>query len=111
MLPISFKEAACQSLGNLELENGRNIKGKTQQIYQELIPYFGEMPLVDINRFDVERFKRYLLKTNRSEATVNRYLAVLSQLFHKAVEWGWLDKLLLEYVQETTKLTGYQNMP
>jgi len=111
MLPISFKEAACQYLGNLELENGRNIKGKIQQIHQELIPYFGEMPLADINRFDVERFKRYLLKTNRSEATVNRYLAVLSQLFHKAVEWGWLDKLLLEYVQETTKLTGYQNMP
>ncbi len=27
------------------------------------------------------------------ESTVNRYLAVISQLFHKVVEWDWLVKV------------------
>ncbi len=99
MTPTHFKDAAIQYLENLELENGRNIPGKTRQLHQELIPYFGEMPLADISRFDVERFKRNLTSTGRTEATTNRYLAVLSQLFHKAVEWGWLNKLPCKVVK------------
>jgi integrase len=99
MLPTLFKDVALQYLENLELENGRNIAGKTQQLNQELIPYFGEMPLAEITRFDVERFKRHLIETGRSEATTNRYLAVLSQLFHKAVEWNWLGKLPCKVVK------------
>ncbi len=106
MYPTTFTEAARQYLENLELENGRNIAGKTQQIYQELIPYFGAMALADITRFDVERFKRHLLSKGRSEATVNRYLAVLSQLFHKAVEWDWLVKVpckVVKYREENVR--------
>jgi integrase len=109
MPPILFTEAAYQYLENLALENGRNIAGKTQQLNQELIPYFGDMTLSEINRFDVERFKRHLLQTNRSESTINRYLAVLSQLFHKAVEWGWLDKIpckVVKYREENIR-TAY----
>jgi integrase len=31
-------------------------------------------------------------KQGLSQSAVNRYLAVLSQLLHKAVEWDWLEK-------------------
>lgn len=109
MTPTLFKDAALHYLDNLELENGRNIAGKRQQLKQELIPYFGEMSLSQINRFDVERFKRYLRETGRAEATVNRYLAVLSQLFHKAVEWDWLTKVpckVVKYREENVR-TAY----
>jgi hypothetical protein len=51
------------------------------------------MSLEAINRFEIARFKRPLLSHRMMESTVNRYLAVISQLFHKAVEWDWLFKI------------------
>jgi integrase len=99
MNPITFTDAAEKYLENLELENGRNIPDKRKKIEQELIPYFGDMTLTEINRFEIERFKRHLLKKDLSQATINRYLAVISQLFHKAVEWDWLIKVPCKVVK------------
>lgn len=99
MPPTTFTEAAEQYLENLDLENGRNIPDKRRQLKQELIPYFGNMALTDINRFEIERFKRHLLKKSFSQSTINRYLAVISQLFHKAVEWDWLVKVPCKVVK------------
>ncbi len=96
---LSFHQAAQTYLENLALEDGRNIPIKTRQLKQELIPFFGELPLNQINRFDVERFKRHLLEKGLSPSTVNRYLAVLSHLFHKAVEWDWLVKIPCKIVK------------
>jgi integrase len=93
MQPITFTQAAEQYLENLELENGRNIPDKKKKLEQQIVPYFGDMPLESINRFEIERFKRHLLAQGLKESTVNRYLAVISQLFHKAVEWDWLVKI------------------
>ncbi len=99
MPPTTFTEAAAQYLENLDLENGRNIPDKRRQLKQELIPYFEHMALTDINRFEIERFKRHLLKKGLSQSTINRYLAVISQLFHKAVEWDWLVKVPCKVVK------------
>ncbi len=99
MHPTTFQEAAVQYLENLDLENGRNIPDKQRQIQQELIPYFKDIPLTAISRFEIERFKRHLLNKGLSQATINRYLAVISQLFHKAVEWHWLDKVPCKVVK------------
>lgn len=93
MQPITFTDAAEKYLENLELENGRNIPDKRKKIEQELIPYFEDMPLQDMKRFEIEKFKRHMLEKGLAPATVNRYLGVISQLFHKAVEWDWLMKV------------------
>ncbi len=103
-----FKEASRQYLENLALENGRNIPIKTRQLKQELVPYFGEIELEKINRFDVERFKRHLLEKGLAQSTINRYLAVLSQLFHKGVEWDWLIKVpckIIKYREDNIRTT------
>lgn len=97
--PVTFTDAAEQYLENLDLENGRNIPDKRRQIKQELIPYFKDIPLTSINRFEIERFKRHLLTRGLSQSTINRYLAVISQLFHKAVEWDWLVKVPCKVVK------------
>lgn len=99
MIPVTFVDAAMLYLENLELENGRNIPIKRRQIHQEIIPFFKDFGLAQINRFDVERFKRHLLDKGLAPSTVNRYLAVLSQLFHKAVEWDWLKKIPAKVVK------------
>lgn len=106
MYPTTFSQAAEQYLENLDLENGRNIPDKRRQLKQELIPYFGDMPLQAINRFEIERFKRHLIEKGFAESTVNRYLAVISQLFHKAVEWDWLIKVpckVVKYREENVR--------
>jgi integrase len=99
MHPTTFTEAAKKYLENLDLENGRNIPDKRKKIEQELLSYFADMPLKEINRFEIERFKRHMLDKGLSPATINRYLAVVSQLFHKAVEWDWLVKIPCKVVK------------
>lgn len=113
MNPTTFTEAAEQYLINLDLENGRNIPDKKRQIYQELIPYFGDMALKEINRFEIERFKRHLLAKGLKESTINRYLAVISHIFHKAVEWDWLIKIPCKVVKyrEDNIRTRYLEAP
>jgi integrase len=90
---MTFAEAATRYIDQLVLENGRNIPIKRRQLKQELIPYFQDLPLEHLKRPQIEAFKRHMLNQGFSPATVNRYLAVLSNLLHCAVEWDWLAKL------------------
>lgn len=88
--PLSFCEAAPRYVERLKEEDGKNIAAKDRQLKQHLIPFFGSSPLSQISSFDVERYKRLRSRANAAPATVNRELAVLSQLLNKAVEWGWI---------------------
>lgn len=84
---------------------------KAARLNHHLVPFFGDMPLSKISAFDVERYKRQrqqepVIVSSRGKVierapekitaakpgTINRELAVLSHLFNKAIEWGWLDR-------------------
>jgi integrase len=106
---MQFREAAEQYIENLLLENGRNIPMKARQLKQGLIPFFGEMELASIRRMDVERFKRHMLEKGFAPATINRYTAVLSNMFHKGIEWEWLERIPCRVVKlpETNIRTTY----
>jgi site-specific recombinase XerD len=58
-----------------------------QQRSVRLVKYFGDQPLSEITRQDVERFRKRL-SLELSPATVNRYMAHLKTLFNKAIAWG-----------------------
>lgn len=107
-IALSFTEAAMKYLERLEEEGGKDIEAKRRRLNQHLVPHFGDTPLSKISGFDVERYKkqrlqevalpggekqkpkdRTKLKTT-SKGTINRELAVLSHLFNKGVEWGWI---------------------
>jgi integrase len=106
---LRFDDAAEQYLQRLEESGGKNLKKKREQLRLHLTPFFGAMPLSSITTFAVDRYKRMRLGEtkkpgNRQRAegkpaepvkpgTINRELAVLSHLFHKAVEWGWISHL------------------
>lgn len=59
---------------------------------------FGKWKLKDIGNFDIERFKQ-CRRGQVKPATVNRELALLSHMFHKAVDWGYLESNPLQCVQ------------
>lgn len=108
---LLFKEAAESYLKRQEEEGGKDLISKRQKIQQYLIPFFGGLALAKISSFDVERYKkkrlaefslhggdtigskgrRGALVTAVKPGTINRELGILSHVFTKAVEWGWID--------------------
>lgn len=70
MKPSMLAKMAEQNLEKLELKNGRNIPDKKKKLEQQIVPYFGDMPLSEINRFEIERFKRHLLAQGLKESMV-----------------------------------------
>ena len=107
-IALSFKEAGGKYLKKQEEEGGKDLDAKRRRLNQHLIPFFGDMPLYKVTSFDVERYKKQRSQEKAisggekqkpkdetklkltSKGTVNRELAVLSHLFNKAVEWGWM---------------------
>lgn len=108
---LSFREAAVKYLDRLKESGGKDLKMKAARLKHHLVPFFGDMPLSKLSSFDVERYKRQRLQeavilrprgktikpgheveTSAKPGTVNRELAVLSHLFNKAIEWGWIDR-------------------
>lgn len=90
-LTFSFKETAEKYLHMLKEENGKDITTKTYRLKLHLIPFFKEIPLSQINSFNIEQYKKHRLNVGAKPATVNRELATLSHLINKAIEWKWFD--------------------
>lgn len=91
--PLGFREAARRYVEQLREEGGKNIDAKQRQLHQHLIPFFADRPLTQISTFEIERFKRDRSRFGAAPATINRELAVISHLFNKALEWGWMKAL------------------
>lgn len=106
---LSFREAAEKYLERLAEEGGKDLEKKRHRLDRHLVPFFGDLPLSKISTFDVERYKKQrreakAIKSTSGEngptykdaltapGTINRELAVLSHLFSKATEWGWIDR-------------------
>lgn len=92
-VPLTFGKVSTMYLERLVDEGGKNIPKKRQQLEQYLVPFFGHIPLTDISSFDVERFKKSCRDKGLSTSTINRFLAVLTHLFNKALDWGWISHL------------------
>lgn len=87
---LSFREASEHYIQRLRAEGGKGVERKARQLQLHLLPFFGEKPLSTIDTHEVGKYKNARLGHGASEATVNRELAVLSHLFSKGMDWGWL---------------------
>lgn len=108
---LAMREAAAKYLDRLKGEGGKDLTMKRRRLDLHLVPFFGDFPLSRISGFDIERYKHQRQKeplllrprgkpvvraadkiTTAKPSTINRELAVLSHLFNKAIEWGWMDR-------------------
>ena len=106
-LALAFAEAAKRYEIRLRSEGGKDLGAKGRRLRMHLVPFFGGIPLTKISGFDVERYKKQRCEekavkskvkgqgptykeSGAAAGTINRELAVLSHLFNKAVEWGWI---------------------
>ena len=89
---LSFAAAVTGYMERMEVSGGRNLAKKRQELRDHLVPFFGDQPLSKITAFDIQRY----IKSRRGrvrDATINRELATLSHVLHRAAEWGWIDRL------------------
>jgi len=90
---LRFREAAEKYLTNLELEGGKNIIRKKQQLKDYLVPFFKDKVVSEIASFDIERYKKHTTENGLSTTTVNRQLAVYTHMINKLIDWRLLDKI------------------
>ena len=124
-IALGVAEAAEKYLIKSEQEGGRDLLMKRRRLSLHLVPFFKNSPLSKISGFDIERYKKngYLKLlfaaveqgpkvkaklTTTIPGTINRELAVLSHLFNKAIEWGWIDRrppVIKRYQEEQSRVT------
>ncbi|MDR0843072.1 MAG: tyrosine-type recombinase/integrase, partial [Acidobacteriota bacterium] len=91
---LSFREAAERYLDRLKESGGKDLEAKKRRLNLHLTPFFGDMPLSKISSFDVDRYKSHRRQEDDAgkPGTINRELAVVSHLFNKALDWGWMER-------------------
>ena len=85
------REMLFKDMANLYMEEHSKINKRSwktdQQRMARLKKHFSGQPLSEITRQEVERF-RVVLAKELAHATVNRHMALLKNLFSKAIAWG-----------------------
>ena len=81
-----FNLVAEQYLAWAELHRPRSIRFR-RTCMNHLVAYFGDTPLSQIGKLDVEKFIQTRLDSGAAPASINRSRAVLSTLFNKAQDW------------------------
>jgi site-specific recombinase XerD len=78
-------------MANLYLEEHSKVNNRSWRTDKtrlvRLVERFGTMPLSNIWKLDVERFRSVLAK-ELAPATVNRHIVLLKSIFNKAISWG-----------------------
>ena len=87
---LTFADAAAKYIAKLKEEAGKSIERKQRQLDLHLNPFFGQKPLSKISSFEIARYRKHRKEAGAADGTVNRELAVISHMFNKAVERGWL---------------------
>jgi integrase len=83
-----FEEMAEEYLKYYQANRRPRSVTRHESAFQALKPFFAGKRLEDISPFLIERYKRLRKEEGRSEATVNRELAFLKNLFTMAITWG-----------------------
>jgi integrase len=89
-IAMSFKEAADSYIKRLKEEGGKTIDRKERMLELYLAPALGAKPLSKITSSDLASYRVQRLKAGAKDATINREMAVVSHLYSKAVDWGWV---------------------
>jgi site-specific recombinase XerD len=87
---LSFREMAKLYLDDHSKINKVSYRTDQHRMVR-LLKKFGDQPLSEISRHDVERF-RASLAGELAPSTVNRYMALLKSVFNKAISWGKAEK-------------------
>lgn len=107
-LAISFEKAGKQYIERLEKEGGKSVDRKARILSLHLNPALGTKPLTKITSSDLTVYRQRRRGLGASDATINRELAVVSHMFPKGIEWGWIkDRPTIPRAKEGSGRIGY----
>jgi integrase len=89
-IAMPFKEAADSYIKRLKEEGGKTIERKKRVLEVYLTPALGVKPLSKITSSDFAVYRTQRRKAGAKDATINREMAVVSHLYSKAADWGWV---------------------
>jgi integrase len=85
------KQLTFDDIATRYLEWSKNNKRTWKDDYYEyskLKPFLGDKKLREISPFLLEKLKNDLIRKNLSNSSVNHYLAIVRQIFNKAIQWN-----------------------
>jgi len=97
----TFKELAEEYIKWAEKQ--RSFKSKIY-IINKLVDEFGSIALRRFNTMLVEQYQTKRLNEGKKPATANRYLATLSHMFTKAVDWNMAEEEISKKVKRVKHL-------
>jgi integrase len=112
-LPVTSKvgrlrfEEAVTDLENYHESLGRNTKKMKRRIAMHLAPYFGNRKMADITASDARAYMALRKKEGAKQATINRELGLLKQMFNLAVPDKLLTKPKITLPNENNARQGF----
>jgi integrase len=104
---IFFKDFAAEYLEYSRANKARSSYERDETVIKKhLVPAWGERLLQRITAKDVENYKLSRIE-KVTTSTVNRELDLISNIFHKAVEWGYLKEVPVAQMRKIK--TGVQH--
>lgn len=88
---ILLRDYASEYLDYSKANKGAQSARRDGVSLKHLVAAFGDLDLSAISTRQIEQYKKYRLDNGGVKpATINREIACLSNMFNKAVEWGYL---------------------
>jgi len=97
----TFKELAAEYRKWAERQRSYNSK---KFFISHLENKFGLLPLRRFNTMMIEQFQTEEIQNKKKPATINRYVATLSHMFTKAVEWDMVEEETLKRIRKAKLL-------
>jgi integrase len=97
----TFKGLAIEYLQWAERQRGFE---KKKLFIQQLRDKFDNVPLRHLNTMAIEQYQSERLNRGNKPATVNRVVAVLKHMIHKAVDWELVEESALKKVRQAKQL-------
>ncbi len=87
---VKFEEFAKEKYLPYTKDNKKKRTYEIEEAFFDLWinPIIGNKTLDEISPFDIEKIKKEMMDKNKSPRTIEYALAIIRQVFNKAIEWG-----------------------
>lgn len=101
---IDFKTFADEWLKTTvqTINKPSEVRTKVSILKNHLFPFFGIVPLKNINSMLIEQYKTLKIKQGLTAKTVNNHLTILKRCLRIALEWGRLESMPKVALLKTT---------
>ncbi|MBW9275768.1 MAG: tyrosine-type recombinase/integrase [Candidatus Thiodiazotropha sp. (ex. Lucinisca nassula)] len=106
----SLSQFADEYLAHIKKTN-KTWNKDASKLNKRILPKWGKLRLDTLTTRQIESFHSSL-KTERTPATTNRYLALIKRMLNLAVEWGYIDKNPAQHIKlfkENNERTDWLN--